>query len=263
MADDIKGKVILITGGASGMGRETALEFARLGAKVAVATARNITGGEETVRMIHELGGEAIFVQCDVTVEEQVKNMVERTVAGLGGLDFAFNNAGIGADGVRIPFVPLTEVTEQDWNTVMDTNLKGVFLCLKYELRYMQQHGGGAIVNNASIGGLKMVPHFGAYGPSKSGVIAITRAAALENARNGIRVNVVCPGPTVGTILMENSMRSGSSAGAEKELVDTIIPMGKMGTPSDVAKAVVFLCSSQSGHTTGQALSVDGGMAIT
>ncbi len=261
MPADIKNKVVLITGGASGMGREAALEFGKLGAHVVVSTGSNTAGGEETVSMIKKLGGEAVFIRCNVASEKEVESLIDRTVEKYGRLDCAFNNAGIGPDGVRIPHVPLTEVTEDNWDRIMDTNLKGVFFCLKHELRQMQKQGSGAIVNTASIGGLKMAPNFGAYGPSKSAVIAVTRTAAIENARTGIRVNVVCPGPTLGTNLMANTLSTNPEE--ENLLIEHVIPMGKLGTVSDVARAVVWLCSDYSGHITGQALSIDGGMHIS
>lgn len=255
---DLKGKIALVTGGATGMGRAAALEFARLGAKVAVVTGRNVAGGRETVRLIEEMGGEAIFIQCDISKEDQVAAMVAAVVAKWGRLDCAFNNAGVGPDGVRIPYGPLTELTEEIWDKVMAVNLKGTFFCLKHELAQMKQQGGGAIVNNASIGGLRMAPNFGAYGPSKAGVVALTKLAAVENARAGIRVNVVCPGPTLGTDLMANTL--ASDPGEEAALKEHVIPMGKLGRAEDVARAVAWLCSDQSGHTTGLALPVDGGM---
>ena len=181
-------------------------------------------------------------------------------MAAWGSIDFAFNNAGCGADGVHIPFVPLTEVTEGDWDKVIDTNLKGVFHCLKYELIQMQKQGGGAIVNTSSIGGLRMSPMFGAYGPSKAGVNAITQTAAVENAKAGIRVNVICPGPTEGTNMMADSVAAGSQD--TEFLKEHIIPMGKLGTTQDVADSVVYLCSNMAGHVTGMALPVCGGMQM-
>lgn len=259
MFEEFKGKVLFVTGAASGMGRAVAVRFGSLGCKVAVA-ARRPDAGEETVRLVKEAGGEAIFVSCDVSSDESVKAAIDTTVATFGSLDYAFNNAGCGADGVHIPFVPLTEVTEGDWDKVIDTNLKGVFHCLKYELLQMQKQGGGAIVNTASIGGLKMAPMFGAYGPSKAGVIAITQTAAVENAKAGIRVNVICPGPTDGTNLMADSVAAGSQD--TDFLVSHVIPMGKLGTTQDVADSVVYLCSNMSGHVTGMALPVCGGMQM-
>lgn len=258
MAADIKGKVALVTGGATGMGRATALEFARLGAKVAVVTGSNVAGGQETVRMIEAEGGEAIFVQCNISREEEVAAMVATVVEKWGRIDCAFNNAGVGPDGVRIPYGPLTELSEELWDKVMNVNLKGTFFCIKHELIQMRRQGKGSIVNNASIGGLHMAPNFGAYGPSKAGVVALTKLAALENAKAGIRVNVVCPGPTLGTDLMANTL--ATDPGEEAALKEHVIPMGKLGTAEDVARAVIWLSSDLSGHTTGQALSVDGGM---
>ena len=258
MPVDIKGKVALITGGATGMGRAAALEFASLGAKVAVVTGHNVKGAEETVRMIQEQGGEAAFFQCNISKESDVEAMVAAVVAKWGRIDCAFNNAGVGPDGVRIPYGPLTELSEEIWDKVMNVNLKGTFFCLKHEIIQMRKQGKGAIVNNASIGGLKMAPNFGAYGPSKAGVIALTKLAAIENAKAGIRVNVVCPGPTLGTDLMANTL--SSDPGEEQALKEHVIPMGKLGTTMDIARAVVWLSSDFSGHITGQALSVDGGM---
>lgn len=261
MAADIKGKVALVTGGATGMGRAAALEFASLGAKVAVVTGSNVKGGQETVRMIEEQGGEAAFFQCNISKEADVEAMVAAVVAKWGRIDCAFNNAGVGPDGVRIPYGPLTELSEEIWDKVMNVNLKGTFFCLKHEIIQMRKQGKGAIVNNASIGGLKMAPNFGAYGPSKAGVIALTKLAAIENAKAGIRVNVVCPGPTLGTDLMANTL--STDPGEEQALKEHVIPMGKLGTAQDVARAAVWLCSDLSGHTTGQTLSVDGGMHAT
>ena len=259
MYKEMKGKVIFITGAASGMGRAVAVRFGQLGVKVAVV-ARNEKGGQETVDMIRSAGGTAEFIHCDVSSDEEVKAAVEKTVTLFGSLDYAFNNAGCGADGVHIPFAPLTDVTEADWCKVINTNLTGVFHCLKYELQQMNKQGSGAIVNTASIGGLKMVPNFGAYGPSKAGVIAITQTAALENAKTGIRVNVICPGPTTGTNLMQSSMDSGAQD--VDFLIQNVIPLGKLGTTEDIANSVVFLCSELSGHITGMALPVCGGMQM-
>ena len=258
MPKDIQGKVVMITGGATGMGKATAKEFASLGAKVIVTTGHSVEKGEAVAKEIRDAGGDAIFLPCDISKEESVKNCVEEIVQRYGRLDCAFNNAGVGPDGVRIPYGPLTQWSTENWDQVMDTNLRGLFFCLKYELIQMQQQGKGAIVNTASIGGLKMAPGFGAYGPSKAGVIALTRTAAMENAKNGIRVNVVCPGPTTGTQLMANTMAADPSE--EENLKAHVIPMGKLGTAEDIAHAVVWLCSDYAGHTTGQALSVDGGM---
>ncbi len=259
MFQEFQNKSVFITGAASGMGRATALRMGELGAKVAVV-ARNVTEGNRTVELIRAAGGTAEFIPCDVSSDSQVKAAVEKTVELFGSLDYAFNNAGCGADGVHIPFAPLVEVTEEDWLKVISTNLTGVFHCLKYQLRQMNRQGSGAIVNTSSIGGLKMAPGFGAYGPSKAGVIAITQTAAVENAKNGIRVNAICPGPTLGTGLMDASLASGAQDPAFMEA--HVIPQGKMGTTDEIVDGVLFLFSSLSSHITGMALPVCGGMQM-
>lgn len=256
----LKDKAVLVTGGGSGIGRAAALAFGALGAKVAVAVGHHLQAGQETVRQIQDQGGEAFALSCDVTDEAQVSRMVSTVVERYDRLDAAFNNAGIGPDGVRIPYGPLVELDVETWDRVMAVNMRGTFLCLKHELLQMEGQGGGVIVNNASIGGLKMAPGYGAYGPSKAGVVALTRLAALEHARSGIRVNAVCPGPTADTPLMENTLSVQPQKAAQLE--GEIIPLGHLGTAQDVAQAVVWLCSDLSRHTTGQTLSVDGGLHI-
>ena len=257
MFSDIEGKVVVVTGAAMGIGRAAALEFGRLDAKVVVSTAHNVKAGEEVAAEIREAGGEAIFSRCNVTVEAEVEQLVAKAVETFGRIDCAFNNAGIGPDGVRIGFCKLVELEGSMWDKIMEVNAKGVFLCMKHEIRQMLKHGGGVIVNTASIGGLRLKPNFGAYGPSKAAVIAVSKLAAAEYAQMGIRVNVVCPGPTMGTELVKNSIASnyiipGKGFGAS-------IPLGKMGELSDVVNAVIWLCSGLSGHVTGHALTVDGG----
>jgi NAD(P)-dependent dehydrogenase (short-subunit alcohol dehydrogenase family) len=252
MTTGIKGKVAVVTGGASGIGKATALAFAREGAKVVVVTGRSVAAAEETVRQIRDLGGEAIFVQCDVTDEAQVEAMVAQAVAAFGRIDFAFNNAGVGPDGVTIPFGPLTDVTEADWDSVIDTNLKGVFLCLKHEIRQMRKQGSGAIVNTSSTAGLQVKPGFGGYCPSKAGIVALTKAAALENKDLGIRVNVVCPGPTKGTGMSDRMLSA----------VEDGPPLEVMGEPDDVARVVIWLCSDEASFVDGNVLAVDGGLDI-
>ena len=259
MFEEFRGRVLFVTGAASGMGRAVAVRFGSMGAKVAVA-ARKPAAAAETVRMVEEAGGEAFFVPCDIADEASVKAAIAETVARYGSLDYAFNNAGCGADGVNIPFCPLTECTEADWLRVIGTNLTGTFHCLKYELLQMQKQGRGAIVNTSSIGGLSMAPGFGAYGPSKSGVNALTMLAARENARAGIRVNVICPGPTDGTNLMADSVAAGEQD--VEFLKANVIPDGRLGTTDDIANSVVFLMSDMSSHITGSIVPVCGGMQM-
>jgi NAD(P)-dependent dehydrogenase (short-subunit alcohol dehydrogenase family) len=256
MTRGISGKTAIITGGASGIGRATAIAFAKEGARVAVTTDKNITGAEETVRLIHEAGGEAIFIQCNVSIEKEVENLVSETIKVFGRLDFAFNNAGVGPDGKRVPVLPITDITEEIWDKTLDTNLKGAFFCMKHEIRQMLKQGhGGAIINTASIGGLKFIPNFGAYAASKSGLIGLAKTAALEYAENGIRINVVCPGPTGGTLLMENI-----TACNPEQRLEQGIPMGRVATTEEIANTVLWLCSNDSSFITGQAVSVDGGI---
>jgi len=258
----IKGKVALVTGGATGIGKAAALAYAREGAKVAVVTGHNLKAAEETVREIQALGNDAIYVQCDVSDERQVEAMVSKITAVFGTIEFAFNNAGVGPDGVTIPFVPLTELAESDWDWVMDTNLKGVFLCMKYELKQMGKQHSGVIVNTSSTGGVHMMPNFGAYGPSKAGVVAITKVAALENKALGIRVNVVCPGPIKGTgmsdRLLSSMKKAGGSAAEPPGGMEAI-----MGVTDDVARVVIWLCSNEASFINGNVLLVDGGLGIS
>lgn len=256
MAKGLSGKTALITGGASGIGRTTAIAFAREGAKVVVTTDKNTMGAEETVRLIREAGGEGIFIKCNVAVEHEVEKLIFKTVEIFGCLDFAFNNAGVGPDGKRVPVLPIVDLTEEVWDKTIDINLKGAFLCMKHEIRQMLRQGnGGAIVNTASIGGLKFIPNFGAYAASKAGLIGLTKTAALEYADRGIRINVVCPGPTGGTLLLENITACNPEQGLEKG-----IPMGRIARAEEIANTTLWLCSDEASFITGQALSVDGGI---
>jgi NAD(P)-dependent dehydrogenase (short-subunit alcohol dehydrogenase family) len=255
MARNISGKVALVTGGATGIGRTTALAFAKEGAKVVVTTSRNISGAEDTIGLIRAAGGEGFFIKCDVSVEKEVENLISETVRIFGRLDLAFNNAGVGPDGKRVPVLPITELTEDLWDWTIDVNLKGAFFCMKHEIRQMIKQGSGSIVNTASIGGLKFIPNFGAYAASKSGLIGLTKTAALEYASKGVRINVVCPGPTGGTLLMENI----TSCNPEQHL-EQGIPMGRIATTEEIANAVLWLCSDDASFITGQTVSVDGGI---
>lgn len=256
----MKGKVALITGGASGIGRVTALAFAREGAKVIVSTDKNIQGAEETLRLIQEAGGEAIFVQCDVSRASDVEAMIQKAIETYGVLDYAFNNAGIGPDGKRIPVFSIAECPEEIWDLTLDTNLKGVWLCMKYEIRQMIKQRRGVIVNTSSVGALKPIPNFGPYAASKAGLIALTKTAALECAPFGIRVNVVCPGLTAKTQLAENISKANPE---EKEQMLKAVPLARMGEPEEVAEAVLWLCSDSASFITGHVMPIDGGLSAT
>ena len=246
---ECEGKVALVTGGTSGIGRETSILFARKGARVVVAGRREIEG-KETIDLIRRAGGEGIFVQADVSRASEVKALVEKTVAAYGGLDYAFNNAGIEGH-----WVPIVEQTEDEWDQTIDINLKGTWLCLKYEIRQMLQQGrGGVIVNNASISGFIGSYGSATYAASKHGVLGLTKAAALEVARNGIRVNAVCPAA------VETPMADRLFGAPEvRKKVLGFYPIARFGKPIEVAEAVLWMCSGAAGFMTGQSLVLDGG----
>ncbi len=257
MSKRFEGKVALVTGAATGIGRGGALYFAKEGAKVVVVTSSNVKGAEETVAMIREDGGEAAFIQCDVRDEASVEAMVAGCVKTYGRLDYAFNNAGVGPDGVRLPVIDITDCSAEIWNKTIDTNLTGVFFCLKHEMRQMKKQGaGGAIVNTSSIGGASPIPGFCAYSASKAGVNVLTNVAALEGAKDNIRVNAIMPGPTENTLLFQ--YLTSSSPEAKKDMT-TRIPLGRVATPEDMAKTVVWLCSDDASYITGHAIPVSGG----
>jgi len=257
MTQGFQGKVALVTGAASGIGRATARIFAREGARVIVATDANIAGGQETVGLIKKAGGEAAFVKCDVSRASDVEAMVAKAVELYGRLDYAFNNAGVGPDGKRVPLVLIADFPEEIWDRTLDINLKGVFLCMKYEIRQMLKQKYGAIVNTSSTGAYKAVPGFAAYDASKSGLGGLTRVAAVEYAASGIRVNTICPGPTQRTLLMDNLTSTDPAA---RENMPNIIPMHRLAEPEEMAEAVIWLCSDAASFVTGQMLAVDGGM---
>jgi len=257
MAKKFDGRVALVTGGASGIGKVTAQIFAREGARVIVSTDANIKGGEETVRLIKDAGGEAAFVKCDVSKAAEVEAMVNKCVSLYGRLDYAFNNAGIGPDGKRVPVVNIVDCPEEVWDRTIAINLKGVFLCLKYEMKQMFQQKYGVIVNTSSVGALKPVPGFCAYVASKSGLLGLTKAAALEGAGAGIRVNTILPSPTERTLLLE--YLTGSQPEVRKQMAG-MIPMKRLAQPEDMAEAVMWLCSDAASFITGVAMPVDGGM---
>src|SRR5215510_6201413 len=250
MASLVAGKVALVTGGGSGIGRASALTFAREGAKVVVADVV-VEGGEETVRLIQQRGGEAIFVKTDVSRAAEVEALVARAVQTYGRLDCAHNNAGIeGAAATTIDYA------EDAWERVIAINLKGVWLCMKYEIPHLLKQGGGAIVNTASTAGLVGYRGGAAYVASKHGVVGLTKTAALEYAKAGVRVNAVCPGaidtPMMGRITGHRPQRAERMAASE--------PVGRMGRPEEIAEAVVWLCSEAASFVTGHAMAVDGGI---
>ena len=249
MAGVIDGKVALITGGSGGIGRASSLEFARQGAKVVVADLL-VEAGQETVQLIRAAGGEATFVKTDVTEAAQVKALVGQTLETCGRLDCAFNNAGIEGGMAKTG-----DYTEDRWDQVIAINLKGVWLCMKYEIQHMLGHGGGAIVNTASVAGLVGFRYGPAYVASKHGVNGLTRTAALEYAKAGIRVNAVCPG-VIRTPMFERGVQK--NPGLEERFA-AVHPIGRIGQPEEIARAVVWLCSAAASFVTGTQLPVDGG----
>jgi NAD(P)-dependent dehydrogenase (short-subunit alcohol dehydrogenase family) len=249
MAKALEGKVGLVTGGTSGIGRDTAILFAKAGAKVAVAGRREVEG-EKTVELVRAAGGDGLFVKTDVSKASQVETLIQKVVEKFGRLDVAFNNAGI--EGV---WVPIVRQSEEDWDRTVDINLKGVWLCLKYEIRQMlKQGGGGAIVNMASIAGLMGSAGAAAYSASKHGVMGLTKAAALETAKSGIRINAVCPA-VVETAMAE---RLFGAPAIHKSVLNSH-PIGRFARPEEIAEAVVWMCSERASFMTGQSLVLDGG----
>jgi NAD(P)-dependent dehydrogenase (short-subunit alcohol dehydrogenase family) len=249
MTADLEGKIALVTGGTSGIGRDTAVLFAKAGAKVVVAGRRE-REGQETIELVRAAGGDGLFVKADVSKASDVEMLVQKAVEGFGRLDVAFNNAGIeGAWG------PVVRQTEEDFDRTMNINLKGAWLCLKYEIRQMlKQGGGGAIVNMASITGLVGSAGAAAYSASKHGVIGLTKSAALENAKSGIRINAVCPAFTE-TPMADRTLRLP----AVHKYVLSCHPIGRLGRPAEIAEAVVWMCSDRASFMTGQSLVLDGG----
>ena len=252
MSRQFEGEVALITGGSSGIGRATALVFAREGAKVVVAS-RRAQESEETMRLIHAAGGEAIFVQTDMKKTAAIEAMVSRAVEHFGGLSYAFNNAGI--EGTA--FVPVAAYSEETWDEVLAVNLKSVFLCMKYEIPHILK-AKGAIVNMASVAGLAGGHIGSAYIASKHGVVGLTRAAAIEYANQSVRINAVAPA-VIRTPMAERAFFHDEALGA---MVTGLHPMGRVGTPEEVAEAVVWLCSKAASFTTGHVLPIDGGFLV-
>jgi NAD(P)-dependent dehydrogenase (short-subunit alcohol dehydrogenase family) len=245
------GKVALVTGAGSGIGRASALAFAREGARVVVSDI-NPEGGAETVRAIEDVKGQARFVAADVSNEAQVEALMAGCLEAFGRLDFAHNNAGIAA-----PPTPMDDVEQSSFERVLSVNLIGVWLCLKHEARVMLRQGNGAIVNTASLAGLIGFPMHVAYSASKHAVIGITRTAALEYAQRGIRVHAVCPA-FIQTPMIEGLTDEGAPR-VDLERLARMQPMGRIGTPEEVAESVVWLCSESASFFTGIALPIDGG----
>lgn len=249
MTGQFSGKVAIVTGGSSGMGRAAALAFAREGANVVVADT-NVQDGEETVRQCKDSGAQALFVPTNVSQATAVEALVDTTIATYGRLDYAFNNAGIHEE-----HGPLTECTEAEWDRILSINLKGIWLCMKYEIPQMLKIGKGAIVNTASVVGLTGGRGFPAYVASKHGIIGLTKAAALDYGKLGIRVNAVCPG-TIYTPMYERRVGNDPETMAR---IAAEIPLQRLGQPEDIAEAVTWLCSEAASYVTGHALVVDGG----
>ncbi|MFC1920085.1 SDR family oxidoreductase [Chloroflexota bacterium] len=250
MAKQFEGKVVLVTGAASGIGRASALAFAKEGAKVITADV-DFKGGEETVQMIKDSGGDSIFMKADVSKAKEVEALIGKAVDTYGRLDCAHNNAGIDGEMAKT-----ADCTEDNWDRVIDINLKSVWLCMKYEISQMLKQGGGAIVNTASTAGLVgVVVGVPAYVASKHGVVGLTKAAALEYARTGIRINALCPGTTI-TPLVQRFWDADPSL---KETAGENIPIGRLANPEEIAETAVWLCSDKASYITGYPIAVDGG----
>jgi NAD(P)-dependent dehydrogenase (short-subunit alcohol dehydrogenase family) len=246
----MSGKVVIVTGGASGIGRATALAFAREGAKVVIGDI-DVAGCENTVAAIKEKGGEAAYLGMDVTKSADIQALVKRAVSEYGGLDYAFNNAGLVGSVAGI-----VDTTEEEWNRVVAINLTGIWLCMKYEIPEMLKRGGGAIVNNGSVTGLVGAPGLVGNVATKHGVSGLTKSAALQYAQQGIRVNAVAPG-LVRTALTQQMLAKHPEA--ESTLL-AAVPQGRWCEPEEIAEAVVFLCSPRSSHMTGHVMAIDGGL---
>ena len=248
--DAFKGKVALVTGAGSGIGQAAAVEFASRGARVVVSDISS-EGVARTAGSILERGGDALPLVADVSVRGDVDRLVGEAVSSFGGLDFAFNNAGIEGDSADT-----SSCTEENWDRVIDVNLKGVWLCMRAQIPVMRTRGQGVIVNNASVAGLVGFRDLPAYCASKGGVVELSRAAALECAPSGIRVNSVCPG-VIRTPMVERVIAGDPETAAA---IAAMEPVGRMGTPEEIASAVLWLCSPGAGFVTGHALVVDGGL---
>jgi NAD(P)-dependent dehydrogenase (short-subunit alcohol dehydrogenase family) len=251
MAGLLDGKSALITGGGGGIGRATALAFAREGARVAVADVA-VEAARETVAQVNAAGGQAISLSGEVTRDAEVRAMVEGVVGAYGRLDCAFNNAGIAGYQVDAGGKKTADWSEEAFDRMIAVNLKGVWLCMRHELKQMELQGGGAIVNTGSIAGLIGLPTSSAYVAAKHGVLGLTKTAALEYAEGNIRVNAVCPG-FIKTRMTEDTMRRRGEA------ILAQVPLRRMGNPEEIAEMVVWLCSDRASYVSGAAYNVDGG----
>lgn len=250
MAREFDGKVAVVTGATSGIGRVTAIAFAREGAKVVVSGIVD-SDGQETVRTITDAGGEAIYVHADVSKPGDVEALMAKAVETYGRLDFAYNNAGI--EGSQ---APIADYDVDDWNRIIAINLTGVWLCTRAAIPHMLENGGGAIVNCSSIAGMVGIPGMSAYVASKHGVVGLTKSAALDYATQGIRVNAVCPGG-VHTEMVDRVLQNTPGMADQ---INSMQPMGRIATPEEIADAVLWLCSDKSSFVTGHALVIDGGL---
>jgi len=243
------GRVALVTGGAAGIGRATALAFARNGANIVIADLNAADAGD-TIHLLDEHGVDAMFVQCDVSKDDDVKHLMSEIMKRFGRLDFAFNNAGIEGE-----MGSLHSASEDNWFKTIDVNLHGVWRCMREEIPVMLETGSGAIVNCASIAGLRGFAGLAAYVASKHGVVGLSKAAALEYASQGLRINAVCPG-VIHTSMIDRV--TGGDSAIEKQYI-SMEPIGRMGDPDEVAAAVIWLCAAEASFVTGIALPVDGG----
>ncbi len=243
------GHSVIVTGAGSGIGRATVIAFAAEGAKLIVCDV-NDAEGEETVALARKQGATAEFQHCDVARASDCAAMVERAVERFGRLDVAFNNAGI-----NLAVAPIADVDESEWQRIVATNLTGVFLCMKYEVPAMKRHGGGRIINTASVGGLIGTAGVTAYCATKHGVVGLTKSAALDYIKDGVRINAICPGGTLTPMLKEwfkhPEVERAAIAGT---------PLGRMADPAEIARAVLFLASEDSSFMVGHALVADGGL---